>query len=53
MLTAIRGNVADLKKQGRSVEETIAAKPTSRFDAKWGHFVIGPDFFTRLVYEGV
>jgi hypothetical protein len=53
MLTAVRGNVADLKKQGRSLDEIIAAKPTSRFDAKWGQFVIGPDFFTKLVYEGV
>ena len=53
MLVAIRGNVAALKKQGRSVDETIAAKPTAVYDAKWGKFVIDPRFFTRLVYEGV
>jgi glyoxylase-like metal-dependent hydrolase (beta-lactamase superfamily II) len=53
MLTAIRGNIAELKKQGRSLEDIIAAKPTSRFDAKWGQFVIGPSFFTKLVFEGV
>jgi glyoxylase-like metal-dependent hydrolase (beta-lactamase superfamily II) len=53
MLTAIRENIADLKKQGRSLEDIIAAKPTSRFDAKWGQFVIGPAFFTKLVFEGV
>ena len=23
------------------------------FDAKWGQFVITPDFLTRLVYQGV
>jgi len=53
MLVAIRDNVAKLKQQGRSLEQTIAAKPTATFDAKWGQFVIGPDFFTRLVYQGV
>jgi glyoxylase-like metal-dependent hydrolase (beta-lactamase superfamily II) len=53
MLVTIRDNVATLKKQGRSRDETVAAKPTAAFDAKWGQFVIDPGFFTRLVYEGV
>ena len=53
MLVAIRDNVAKLKQQGRSLDETIAAKPTAVFDAKWGQFVVTPALFTRLVYEGV
>jgi hypothetical protein len=53
MLVAIRDNVARLKQQGRSLEETIGAKPTAAFDAKWGQFLITPTLFTRLVYEGV
>jgi glyoxylase-like metal-dependent hydrolase (beta-lactamase superfamily II) len=53
MLTTVRESVAELKKQGRTLEEIIAAKPTSRFDAKWGQFVIGPALFTKLVFEGV
>jgi len=53
MLVAIRENVATFKKQGRSRDETVAAKPTAAFDAKFGNFVIDPGFFTRLVYEGV
>ena len=53
MLVAIRDNVAKLKKQGKSRDETVAAKPTADFDTKWGQFVIDPGFFTRLVYEGV
>ncbi len=53
MLVAVRENVAALKKQGRSREETVAAKPTAAFDAQFGNFVIDPAFFTRLVYEGV
>jgi glyoxylase-like metal-dependent hydrolase (beta-lactamase superfamily II) len=52
MLVAIHENVAKLKQQGRSFEETVAAKPTAAFDAKWGQFVISPEFFTRLVYQG-
>jgi glyoxylase-like metal-dependent hydrolase (beta-lactamase superfamily II) len=53
MLVAIRDNIAKLKHQGRSIEETIAAHPTAAYDAKWGQFVITPALFTRLVYEGV
>ena len=53
MLVATRDNVAKLKQQGRSLDETIAAKPTAAFDAKWGQFLITPVFFTKLVYEGV
>jgi hypothetical protein len=45
--------VAALKQQGRSRDETVAAKPTAAFDANFGNFVIDPAFFTRLVYEGV
>ena len=53
LLMAIRENVAKLKKKGHSLTEIAAAKPTAKFDAKWGKFVIDPAFFTRLVYEGV
>lgn len=53
MLVAIREKVAVLKRQGRTRDEAVAAKPTAAFDAKWGNFVIDPGFFTRLVYAGV
>jgi hypothetical protein len=53
MLVAVRDKVATLKTLGRSRDETVAAKPTAPFDAKWGNFVIDPGFFTRLVYQGV
>ena len=52
MLVAIHENVAKLKRQERSLDETIAARPTAAFDAKWGQFVITPELFTRLVYHG-
>jgi hypothetical protein len=53
MLVTIRGNVAKLKKEGRSLAETIAAKPTVAYDAKWGQFLITPARFIKLVYSGV
>jgi glyoxylase-like metal-dependent hydrolase (beta-lactamase superfamily II) len=53
MLVAIREKVADLKKQGKSLNEVVAAKPTADFDEKWAGFVVDGNFFTRLVYAGV
>ena len=53
MLVGVRENVAALKREGRSRDETVAAKPTAAFDGKFGNWVIDPAFFTRLVYEGV
>jgi glyoxylase-like metal-dependent hydrolase (beta-lactamase superfamily II) len=53
MLVATRENVAKLKQQGRSLDETTAAGPTASFDAKWGQFLISPAFFTKMLYEGV
>ncbi|MFM0203638.1 MBL fold metallo-hydrolase [Paraburkholderia fungorum] len=53
MLVAVRDNVAALKKQGKSLDEIIAAKPTAAFDAKWGNFVFNGDQFTKMVYAGL
>ncbi len=53
MLVATREKVAALKKQGRSPDETVAARPTAAYDAKWGRFAVSPALFTKLVYAGV
>jgi glyoxylase-like metal-dependent hydrolase (beta-lactamase superfamily II) len=53
MLVSVRDKVAALKRQGRSLDEIIAAKPTAAFDEKWGRFVIDPAHFIRLVYAGL
>lgn len=53
MLVSIREKVASLKKQGRSLDAVIAAKPTADYDAKWGDWVIDGTMFTSLVYAGV
>jgi hypothetical protein len=53
MLVSIREKVSALKKEGKSREEVVAAKPTAEYDAKWGGFVIDGKTFTALVYAGV
>jgi hypothetical protein len=53
MLVTIRDKVAALKKQGRTLNETVAAKPTAAYDGKWGQFAVSPGLFTKLVYMGV
>jgi len=53
MLVSIRDRVAKLKQQGKTLDQTIAAKPTEPFDAKWGKAIISPALFTTLVYRGV
>jgi glyoxylase-like metal-dependent hydrolase (beta-lactamase superfamily II) len=52
MLVSIHDRVAALKKEGKSLDEIVAAKPTAAYDAKWaGSFITG-DVFTKLVYAG-
>ena len=35
MLVSVREKVSALKKEGKSLAEVIAAKPTADYDAKW------------------
>jgi len=53
MLRDVRDKVASLKKQGRSIQETIAACPSSIYDAKWGVGLVPSAAFVALVYAGV
>ena len=53
MLVTIRDRVAALKKDGKSLEEIVAAKPTAAYDAKWATSFITGDVFTKLVHTGL
>jgi glyoxylase-like metal-dependent hydrolase (beta-lactamase superfamily II) len=53
MLLTIQHNVSKLKKEGRSLADTIPARPTAAFDDKWGKYVLDGAFFTKLVYADV
>jgi len=53
VLAGIRDKVAALKKQGRSLEEVVAAKPSAQTDQDWGNGFMNPARFLGLVYQGV
>lgn len=53
MLVAIRARVAELKRAGKTIDETVAAAPTAPYDGKYGQGVIKPALFVALVYRGV
>ena len=53
ILASIRDRIAALKREGKSLNEIVAAKPTAAYDAKWGTGFVNGDFFTKLVYRGV
>ena len=53
VLVDVRDKVAALKKQGRSLSETIAAKPGARYDEVWGNLFQSRSDFIALVYQGV
>ncbi|HEX4955928.1 MAG TPA: MBL fold metallo-hydrolase [Thermoanaerobaculia bacterium] len=50
MLVGVRANVAALVAAGKSLDETLAAKPTAAWDEAWGKGFLSPDTFTRHVY---
>ena len=52
-LATIRDRVAALKREGKSLNEIVAAKPIAAYDAKWGKGFVNGEFFTKLIYKGV
>jgi cyclase len=50
-LATIRDRVAAAKKSGKSLPETIAAKPSAEFDAKMGKGMISSDAIVGLIYN--
>jgi hypothetical protein len=52
LLVTVRDRISALKKDGKSLTEILAAKPTAAYDAKWAGFFINGGFFTKLVYKG-
>jgi cyclase len=51
MLVTVRERVLKQKQAGRSLEETIALKPTAEFDAVWGGGLVKADLFVTVVYS--
>lgn len=53
MLATVRYRVTRLRQSGKSLQETIATKPTAELDAKWAKGGLSPDAFVTLVYKTV
>ena len=52
MIGTVVARVEKMVKSGKTLEETIAAKPTREFDEKWGS-ARKPDAFVEIVYKGL
>ena len=50
MLAAIRDKILQLIKEGKTLEEVIASKPTAEFD-KTHQLIMQKDLFVRILYE--
>jgi glyoxylase-like metal-dependent hydrolase (beta-lactamase superfamily II) len=53
LLVGTRQKVATLKKQGKSLDEIVATKPTAATDAKWGNGFRSAKDFIGDVFQGV
>jgi glyoxylase-like metal-dependent hydrolase (beta-lactamase superfamily II) len=53
LLVETREKVAALKKQGKSLDDVVAAKPTAATDATWGNGFRSPKDFIGDVFQGV
>ncbi|MEM7017643.1 MAG: MBL fold metallo-hydrolase [Pseudomonadota bacterium] len=50
MLDKARASIKTHVNAGKSLEETVAARPTAEFDETWGKGFMTPDRFTSIVY---
>jgi glyoxylase-like metal-dependent hydrolase (beta-lactamase superfamily II) len=50
VLATIPDRVQKLKTGGRTLQEVVAAKPTSDLDAQWGKGFMQPNDFVAIVY---
>ena len=51
MLAAVRDTVRALATAGLSEDKVVAARPTAKWDARWGGARITPEQFVRMVYR--
>jgi glyoxylase-like metal-dependent hydrolase (beta-lactamase superfamily II) len=51
MLATVHGRMTELIKEGKNIDEIVAAKPTADYDAKWGGGFLKPDPWVKIVYS--
>ena len=52
MLVGVNKNVSKLVKEGKPLEQVVAAKPTAKWDAKWGGGFLKPEQVVAMLYQG-
>lgn len=53
MLATVHERLDKMAKDGKSVDDVVAAAPTKDFDAKWIRGTAKPDGFVRIAYAGL
>ena len=53
MLLTVRDRVVAMKDAGKTLAEIEQANPSKEFDAAWASDRVGPDGFTKMVYESL
>ncbi len=51
MLATVHERMIKLIKEGKNIDEIVAAKPTADYDAKWGAGFLKPDQWVKIVYS--
>jgi cyclase len=50
MLASVSDRVRSLIKQGKKLDEVVAAKPTAQYDEAWGKGFLAPEKFVAMLY---
>jgi glyoxylase-like metal-dependent hydrolase (beta-lactamase superfamily II) len=50
MLATVHDRMTKLIKEGKNIDEIVAAKPTADYDAKWGNGFLNPNQWVKIAY---
>ena len=53
VLTTIRDRVVKLIEEGKTEDQVVEANPTAEWDATWGQGFMGPERWTRIIYQSL
>ncbi len=53
MLADVHKKMTQLIKEGKNIDEIVAAKPTAEYDEKWGGGLLKPDRWVQILYAGM
>ena len=53
MLATVRDRIQKAIREGKTLDQVVASKPTAEFDAVWGKGFLDPGHFVALIYTGL